>query len=490
MAEAARNIIWQPQPGPQTALVHCPVHEIFYGGARGGGKTDGMLGKNAIKADRYGRDQKGIFFRRELPQLEAAIERCKQIYLPLGWGWREQKKTMIAPNGATLKFRPLERDQHAEKYQGHDYTDVYFEELTNYPSPDPVNKLRATLRSGAGVPCQLHATGNPGGPGHNWVKMRYIDPDPGGYVLIEEPFTNPFDGETSVQQRVFIPAKLSDNPALLHNDPGYVGRLYQVGSAQLVKAWLEGDWNIIEGAFFDCWSGRNIIKPLDIPKDWTRFRSFDWGSARPFSCGWWTIVGDEFHWDHQRILRGAMIRYREWYGMKPGEPNVGLKLPADKVAQGIKERENEEISYGVADPSIFSEDGGPSHAERMSLEGVHWNKADNRRVSRIGAMGGWDMMRERIIGTRTVDESGIISDDGEPMIFCFSTCTDSIRTIPVLQHDDHRPEDVDTESEDHAADDWRYAVMSRPWVRERPEPEPRDLDAWGRPRQTNTMKTR
>lgn len=487
MAAEARNVIWRPQPGPQAALIDCPIDEIFYGGARGGGKTDGMIGKNAIKAERYGEHQKGIFFRRELPQLEAAITRTKQVYLPLGWRWAEQKKTFVHPNGATLKFRPLERDQHAEKYQGHDYTDVYFEELTNYPLPDPVNKLRGTLRSAYGIPCQFHGTGNPGGPGHQWVKQRYIDPNPAGYTIVEEPYTNPYTGETIVTRRVFIPARLNDNPALLDSDPGYVARLYQVGSAQLVKAWLEGDWNIVEGAFFDCWTSRNVIQPFEVPKEWTKFRSFDWGFARPFSVGWWTIVEDDFRHGNEQIRRGALIRYREWYGCR--EPNVGIRLPADKIAEGIKERENEEISYGVADPAIFAEDGGPSHAERMARNGVYWNKADNRRVARVGAIGGWDQMRDRIIGTRSIDEHGIIQDDGEPMIYCFSTCTDSIRTIPALQHDSSRPEDVDTESEDHAADEWRYACMSRPWVKPRPSEIKVDTDPWGRPRHESNWKT-
>ena len=98
---------WSPQEGPQPHLVDCPIKEIFYGGARGGGKTDGMIGKNAIKAAAWGKHQKGIFVRKELPQLEDAIERCKEIYFPLGWKWAEQKKIFTAPNGATLKFRPL-----------------------------------------------------------------------------------------------------------------------------------------------------------------------------------------------------------------------------------------------------------------------------------------------------------------------------------------------------------------------------------------------
>ena len=450
--EPQTEIIWRPQPGPQAALVKCPVFEVLYGGARGGGKTDAMIGGDWPRhAQLYGQHAKGIFFRRELPQLEAAIERSKELYYRLGATWYEQKKTWVFPNGAILKFRPLERDSDAEKYQGHDYTRVYFEELTNYPDPKPVNKIKATLRSGAGVPCGFRATANPGGPGHNWVKARYIDPAPAGFEIIPD---------DEGLERVFIPAKLKDNAILVDKDPQYIARLKQSGSENLVKAWLDGDWSIIDGAFFDCWSNKMVIAPFTIPDHWLRFRSFDWGSARPFSCGWWAVASETTETASGIIPKGALVRYREWYGADG--PNKGLKLTAEQVAEGIRSRETETIDYGVADPAIFAEDGGPSIAERLLP--LVWRPADNKRVGQNGMMGGWDQMRARMVG-----------EEGRPMIYVFTTCVDSIRTIPVLQHDERRPEDLDTNGEDHAADEWRYACMSRPWVPVT-EPEPDELD--------------
>src|SRR5262249_38890035 len=149
-----------------------------------------------------------------------------------------------------------------------------------------------------------------------------------------------------------------------------------------------------------------------------------------------------------------MIVYREWYGASG--PNKGLKLPSEDVARGIVEREGEDINYSVIDPSCYASDGGPSIAERMAraTEGAVWfRKADNRRVGIRGAMGGWDQLRARLKGT-----------DGRPMLYVFSTCKDLIRTLPALQHDPNRPEDLDTEGEDHAADALRYACMSRPYI--------------------------
>ena len=148
----------------------------------------------------------------------------------------------------------------------------------------------ATLRSGAGIPCGFRATGNPGGPGHQWVSARYIDPAPGGWKIVEDKFQNPFTNESLTRERVFIPSKLTDNRYL---GGDYVASLQMVGSKNLVRAWLEGDWSVIEGAFFPEFSeSRHVVSPFRVPDDWLRFRSMDWGSAAPFSVGWWAVASE------------------------------------------------------------------------------------------------------------------------------------------------------------------------------------------------------
>lgn len=458
MAEPTlQQVIWQPQPGPQTFLLECPVFEVFYGGARGGGKTESSIGDWLQHASMYGEHAIGIFFRRKLVQLAEVIARTKQLFPKLGAKYNEQQKTWTMSNGARLKFAYLEKDSDAEEYQGHNYTRVYVEEVTNFPSPDPINKLRATLRSGAGVPCGMRLTGNPGGAGHNWVKRRYIDPNPKGFTLITDDTEIELDGVKQIVKldRVFIPSKLSDNVLLIRNDPTYILRLRQSGSAALVKAWLEGNWDIIDGAFFDEWDeGTHVLDTQAfagfIRPSWLRFRAFDWGSYRPFSTGWYALVEETTVHADLVFPKGALIKYREWYGAQG--PNKGLKMGADLVAQGIVERERgERIRYGVADPSIFIRDGGPSIAESMSLNRCNWRRADNKRKA------GAEALRQRLVGI-----------DDRPMLYFYDCCEDTIRTLPTLQHDDKDVEDVDTEAEDHAYDETRYAVMSRPWIPHRP----------------------
>lgn len=443
---AARDIVFCPHPGPQTAFVQSPVFETVFGGARGGGKTYACLGEFILHSQTYGRLAKGLFLRRTRESLKDAIREARILYRGIAT-WKSTRNEFHFNTGAVLVFNYLDRDIDAENYQGHQYTRIYVEELTQFPDPAPIRKMWATLRSANGVPCQFRASCNPGGPGHNWVKARYVDE--GAYRLIA-------DEETGMQ-RVFIPAKVSDNPTLLTNDPQYINRLRMAGSEQLVKAWLDGDWSIVDGAFFDTWGGIHQLRhesvKLVMNEDWKCFMAGDWGSAKPFSFGWYTIVPNRIFIDDRWIPRGAIIRFREYYGMKKGEPNKGIKMPAEMVAKELAARGDEKLLYSVLDPAAFSSDGGPSIAERLLGGGARFRPADNRRVARKGALGGWDMCRHRLLG-----------DDDGPMFYVTDQCPHFIRTVPVLQHDKNNMEDLDTEAEDHVADEWRYAMMSRPFI--------------------------
>lgn len=455
-ADDALTVVWEPRSKPQEAFIACPVFEIFFGGSRGSLKTDGVLGDWLSHSDLYGENAIGLMVRRERTQLMETYERAKQIYMPLGFKFNDSEHTCKSPNGARLRFAYLERDTDAEAYQGHSYTRVYVEEIGNFPSPAPVMKLMATLRSAAGVPCGFRATGNPGGPGHQWVKARYIDPAPKGWEILKSEYVNPWSKEKITRDRIFIPGKITDHNLLGHD---YIANLQMSGSPELVRAWLEGDWNVIAGAFFPEFSiQKHVLNPIELPSHWLRFRAADWGSAKPFSIGWYAVSEG----DMQQFPRGALIKYREWYGMKEGQPNVGLKMTAEEVSEGIVERDDVDREFkwphSVLDPAAFARDGGPSISERMYVKTkgkVAWREADNKRVGKLGAMGGWDQLRARLKG----------DEDGRPMIYFFSTCVHTIRTLPSLQHDESRPEDVDTDGEDHAGDETRYACMSRPYLR-------------------------
>jgi hypothetical protein len=435
--------------------------EILYGGAAGGGKSHLMRVAAIIWCTEI-ENLQVYLFRRLSADLDKNHMEGPSGFRVLLAGWLECGFCKIVEseirfwNGSKIYLNHCQHEKDRFKYQGAEIHVLLIDELTHF-SEKIYKFLRGRVRApGISLPKKYDGLfpriicgSNPGNIGHLWVKTAWVDK------------LKPMECERQEKSeggmvRQYIPAKVEDNPTIMIDDPDYIERLSGLGSDALVKAMRDGDWNVVEGAFFDIWSDDLILKPFAIPDDWTKFRSFDWGFAKPFSVGWWAVVGDDYIHNGQVLPRGAMVRYREWYGCQG--PDVGIRMNSDDVARDILRRERgDKIAYGVADPAIFASDDGPSIEEKMSKAGVYWRPADNKRVARAGAMGGWDEMRGRIKG------------DEYPMIYCFDTCKHSIRTIPSLMHDDSRAEDLDTTSEDHAADEWRYACMSRPYVKRLPK---------------------
>jgi hypothetical protein len=379
-------------------------------------------------------------------------------------------------NGSKIYLCHCEHEKHRFKYQGAEIHVLLIDELTHF-TEKIYRFLRQRVRMvGIVVPERYRGKfprivcgANPGGVGHQMVKTSFID----GRVPMAIERVHKSEGG---MLRQYIPARLEDNPSMAEFDPGYEDRLHGLGSEALVRAMRWGDWDVVEGAFFDNYRrDRHVIKPFAIPEHWLRFRAGDWGSAKPFCFGWYAVASEDFIAAPGVVIpRGALVKYREWYGIAHNEngdfiPDKGVKMNAGLVGAELAEREaGESIAYGVLDPSAFSEDGGPSIAERIlrgapGPEGTHrrgvvFRRADNARVASSGAMGGWDQLRARLDG----------DGDGRPMLFLFETCTHTIRTVPALQHDENRPEDLDTTAEDHPADETRYACMSRPYQRPAP----------------------
>lgn len=337
-------------------------------------------------------------------------------------------------------------------------TEVSIEEACQFPFLDTlIEKLKGCLRSPHGLTCRMFLTANPGGPGHNQFKSRFmpLGVKPGQIILDEVGMST-----------VFIPSRVEDNKILCNNDPEYVAMLRSIKDPVLRRAWLDGDWDVVLGGFFsDVWNKfRHVVPFFRPPLHWPRIVGMDWGSSTPFSIGWYVVSDGQTSIPEcgDRVFpKNSLIRFYEWYGCPRGEANVGIRLSSPDVAKKILEIEDRKRLLGigsfdrVADPSIFAEKDGPSIAEKFANEGVVWRKGENRRIS------GWDQVRGLLRGrciervTETIqlpngeDEEQVVSEIWEPMLYVTENCTELIRTLPIQERDETDYEDVETTGEDH-----------------------------------------
>lgn len=427
-----------PPPNPKQAqFFSARARYIAYGGARAGGKSWAMRVKFVLLCLRYPGIQI-LLLRRTLPELTENHVVPLQKMLNGIARYNEQKKVFSFSNGARLKLGYCDKEKHVLQYQGQAYDVIGLEEATMF-TEFQFNCLRESNRSSGLMNVffspRMYLTMNPGGVGHHWVKRLFIDRV---YKEKERP-----------DDYVFIPARVYDNKVFMERDPDYVAQLESLPEKRR-KMMLLGDWSSVEGAFFEefvndpthyedrQWT--HVIKPFEPKKSWKIYRSFDFGYAKPFSVGYWTVDED-----------GVIYRILEWYGCTETD-NEGLRIPPNKIFEEVAKLEREHpwlkgrrIS-GVADPSIWDSSRGESVAETAGKHGIFFSPGDNERIA------GWMQVHYRLA----------FDDNGFPMMYVFENCKAFIRTVPALQYDDHKVEDLDTEGEDHVADEVRYFCMNRP----------------------------
>ncbi len=443
--------IWTPQP-KQIAFLERPEYEAFYGGAAGGGKSDSLLMEalRQVHIPHY----KGLILRKTYPELSELIAKSRKYYskaFPAA-RYNDSKHLWTFPSGAQIYFGSLHHTADKLKYQGKAFDFIGFDELTHFTWEEYSYLFSRNRPSGAGTRVYIRATGNPGGIGHGWVKQRFITAAPPNTTIWEEMQVQEGDKTRTIRRdRIFIPATVFDNQALLDNEPNYLGSLAMMGEADR-RALLYGDWDSFQGQVFTEWRDdaagyysrrfSHVIEPFEIPLHWKVVRGFDFGFSRPYSVGWYAV--DE---------GGVIYRIAELYGCT-GVANEGVRENPREIARKIRETEEShpllrgrKIS-GVADPSIFERSRGESIAEQMEAFPylIDWEKGDNTRLA----------------GKMQFHYRLAFDEGGKAMFYCFRTCRHFLRTVPDLVYDAERVEDVDTNGEDHIYDECRYVFMSRP----------------------------
>lgn len=258
--------------------------EVLYGGAAGGGKSDALLFGALRQTDKA--KYRALILRHTYPELAELMDRAHGVFGLLGGVWNEQKKRWTFPSGAVVEFGYCETYKDVMRYQGQQFSYIGFDEIGNLAEERVWSFLMSRCRSGGpGILPMMRASANPGGPGHAWLKHRFIDVcGTHGESVYVEP-------QTKLTRR-FVPARLYDNPTLLENNPQYEAQLKSLPE-MLRRQLLEGDWEAGTGlALSDLRRGIHVIEPFDVPDHWVQFGSFDWGFAHPFSFGWYAADED------------------------------------------------------------------------------------------------------------------------------------------------------------------------------------------------------
>lgn len=423
-----------PEPNEKQKQALEDTHRyVGYGGARGGGKSWFVRVKATILCLFFAGIKVLITRRTYRELLNNHIVPLMSMLHDIAV-YNKSDKCFKFPNGSTIWFGYCANDGDLGQYQGAEY-DVWFADEAGQFLETWLTTIDACVRGANSFPKRTYYTLNPGGPSHGFFRRIFIDKR---YTEDEHP-----------EDYSFIQALVTDNIALMKMQPEYMRSLEKL-PPKIREAWLNGSWDIYEGQFFEDFFDRpdhyidrqytHVIEPFEIPSGWKIYRSFDWGYNKPFSCGWWAVDYD-----------GVVYRILELYGCTK-TPNEGVKWTPPQVFRKIHEIETEHRwlvgrnIIGIADPAIWDAETGESIADVAAKHQVFFTPGDNKRIP------GWMQVHYRLA----------FDDNGYPQMYVFSNCKAFIRTIPLLQYDEHKPEDLDTDGEDHVADEVRYFCMSRP----------------------------
>jgi len=450
------ELVIDPPTETQEKMLRAKTKHVGFGGARGGGKSWAVRLKAKLLALRYP-GIKLLIVRRTYPELTNNHIQILRTELLNVARYNDKDKVLRFQNGSAIHFMYCAKDADLDRLQGVEYDCIFLDEATQL-SEWQMKTISACLRGVNDFPKRIYYTCNPGGQGHGYIKRIFIEKK---YEEGEDP-----------EDYTFIQSLVTDNKALMESQPDYIKQLEALPE-KLRRAWLLGDWDIFEGQFFEelrvtpdpklCHEAgisteqalqerrfTHVIPAFQPPREWKLYRSFDWGYSRPFSCAWWAVDFD-----------GRIYRILELYGCTR-TPNEGLKWTPEQVFAEIRRIEDEHPWLkgrqieGVADPAIWDESGGVSIAETAEKYRIWFAPGDHERIP------GWMQCHYRL----QFDEHGV------PMMYVFDTCKAFIRTVPLMVYDECKPEDLDTELEDHVCDEWRYLCMARPIrpvVKERPK---------------------
>lgn len=374
---------------------------------------------------------KQLFLRKTFPDLEkSAIRKTLELYPKEFAKYNASKHFWKFKNGSIMDFGYLDKENDVYQYQSAEYDVIRFDELTHF-TETKYKYMISRCRGATPFPKSIKSSTNPGGVGHTWVKKRFIDIGPPNKVY---PFYNK-KGKL-ITTREFIPSLVTDNIWLMEKDPEYLERLENLSEREYEQL-RNGNWDTYNGQFFDEWNRElHVIPPFEIPASWRRYFAMDYGLD--MLAGYWIAVDEA---DNAYV-------YREIY-----QPNLVISA----AAESIKAKQGDDIPEElVAPPDLWNrrQDTGKSVAEIFAEHGLLLRKVSNDRVQ------GWLDLKEWLKPRPTEFGYGLYT----PKLRIFDNCTQIIRTLPSLVHNENKYNDVSDEIHEytHGPDALRYWASSRP----------------------------
>ena len=411
--------------------------DIGLGGARGPGKSHGVMSQAALDDCQRVEGLKVLFLRQTGVSAQESFDDLINKAVRSRAEYRKTKNSLKFPNRSRIILGGFKDDSDIDKYIGIEYDVIIVEELTQL-TKEKYDKLRGSLRtSKPNWRPRMYTSFNPGGIGHAWVRERYILPH----------------REKRETETRFIPSTYKENPIL---NPEYIAYLETLGG-DLGKAWREGEWDLFAGQYFAEWRhGKHVVRPFPIPPSWRKFRSIDpSGRDGITSCHWYALDSDGRVWVYREYYYGIGIIGRDGKKIEIGRD---YDEHAKEIARlsANDDGVEEEYAWTIIDTAAFSKAGFSETAAEI--------------YERHGVQGLLPAAKERVVGWNSVHfYLRFDAMHTQPLLQIFETCDNLIRTLPLLQHDEKHPEDLDSRGEDHAADELRYFLRT---LREGKAPRP------------------
>jgi len=416
----------------------------------------------------------GILFRETFPQLEESLIHESQTWYKLfGATYNGTEHFWTFPSGAKLRFSYLARDEQAYDHDTAQYNYVAFDELTAFTRFRWMYLVHSRCRTTVeGLPAYARAASNPLGIGHAWVKDRFIKPAPEGGRIIAEVMP---DG--TLVKRIFIKARVTDNPLIMERDPTYINSLMLLPEAEK-RSKLYGDWDAIAGAVFrefrqlhnfdEPVNAVHVVEPFPVPSYWPTFLVIDWGFSAMMWAGFFAVSPDERIFlvrEHSCKQTKISVWGADLARMAIEYPSLHLPVTVDRSAWGDRGEEKtlaEQIEEALAMP-LERSDSDRIGGKMLLHEYLRWSERPVRYVPPGGYSAETEAKLFRIRGEAAARDYKLLFEPEPPELNLpryqiFDTCPLAIDAIVACTSDPKNPEDVLEWPGDDPYDGQRYGL--------------------------------